>query len=518
MYDMKALHEAKSVADAVRLLQEYPQAQIIAGGSDVLVQMREGKRAGAELISIYGLDELRGVTIEEDGTIRIGSLTSFSHITKDPVIQKYINVLGEAVDMVGGPQIRNIGTIGGNTCNGVTSADSASTLFAWDAVIELTGPEGVRRIPIKEFYIKAGKVDLRPGEIQTGILIPREAYEGYQGHYIKYAMRNAMDIATLGCSVNVKLSDDKKTFTDIRIAYGVAGPVPMRAVHAEETGRGLEVTEENIAKIGDTVLEDVTPRDSWRASKAFREHISKLLCKRALKEAVRRAGGMTAEEGSAAVTAKTSEQEDTGIVEKKEMQGSVSENRPETRLKTVSKAASKAVSGASRHTVMTDAESGKQYKLVRCRINGVERETMVDVRASLTDMLRNDYSLTSVKKGCEVGECGACNVMIDGECYNSCIYLAVWADGKEICTLEGLMGPNGELSDIQQAFIDEAAVQCGFCTPGVIMSAVEILESGKEYTRDELRKLLSGHLCRCTGYENILNAVEKTMKKRLGKL
>ena len=142
MYDMKALHEAKSVADAVRLLQEYPQAQIIAGGSDVLVQMREGKRAGAELISIYGLDELRGVTMEEDGTIRIGSLTSFSHITKDPVIQKYINVLGEAVDMVGGPQIRNIGTIGGNTCNGVTSADSASTLFAWDAVIELTGRRG----------------------------------------------------------------------------------------------------------------------------------------------------------------------------------------------------------------------------------------------------------------------------------------------------------------------------------------------------------------------------------------
>ena len=106
-------------------------------------------------------------------------------------------------------------------------------------------------------------------------------------------------------------------------------------------------------------------------------------------------------------------------------------------------------------------------------------------------------------------------MIIDGECYNSCIYLAVWADGKEIRTLEGLMGPGGELSDIQQAFIDEAAVQCGFCTPGVIMSAVEILESGKEYSRDELRKLLSGHLCRCTGYENILNAVEKTMKKRL---
>ena len=137
--------------------------------------------------------------------------------------------------------------------------------------------------------------------------------------------------------------------------------------------------------------------------------------------------------------------------------------------------------------------------------------------ASLTDMLRNVYHLTSVKKGCEVGECGACNVLIDGECFNSCIYLAVWAEGKHIRTLEGLLGPDGELSDIQQAFMEETAVQCGFCTPGFIMTAVEILESGKEYTREELRKLLSGHLCRCTGYENILNAVEKTMKKRLGK-
>ena len=150
-----------------------------------------------------------------------------------------------------------------------------------------------------------------------------------------------------------------------------------------------------------------------------------------------------------------------------------------------------------------------QYKLVHCKINGKDVERMVDVRASLTDMLRNEYHLTSVKKGCEVGECGACNVLINGEAFNSCIYLAVWAEGKEILTLEGLEGPNGELSDIQQAFIDETAIQCGFCTPGFIMTAVEILNSGKEYTDEELRKLLSGHLCRCTGYENILRAVKK---------
>ena len=158
-----------------------------------------------------------------------------------------------------------------------------------------------------------------------------------------------------------------------------------------------------------------------------------------------------------------------------------------------------------------------QYMLVKYNLNGKDVEQIVDVRASLTDMLRNDFRMTSVKKGCEVGECGACTVLINGEAFNSCIYLAVWANGKKIRTLESLMGPGGELSDIQQAFIDEAAIQCGFCTPGFIMSSVEILESGKEYTDSELRKLLSGHLCRCTGYENIIKAVKKTMYKRLGK-
>ena len=158
-----------------------------------------------------------------------------------------------------------------------------------------------------------------------------------------------------------------------------------------------------------------------------------------------------------------------------------------------------------------------QYKLVHCSINGKDVEKMVDVRASLTDMLRNDYYLTSVKKGCEVGECGACNVLIDGEAFNSCIYLAVWAEGKRIQTLEGLLSPDGEPSDIQQAFIDETAIQCGFCSPGFIMTAVEILDANRLYTDDELRKLLSGHLCRCTGYENIFRAVKKTMYRRLGK-
>ena len=296
MYDIQAIYEAESVEHAIRLRLAHPEAQIIAGGSDVLVQVREGRRAGKELISIYMLDELRGVKLDEDENLRIGSLTSFSHITRDPLVQRCCAVLGEAVDQVGSPQIRNIGTIGGNTCNGVTSADSASTLHALEAIVELTGKNGVRRIPIRDFYIRAGTVDVRAdeGEIQTGILIPRESYENTFGHYIKYGMRNAMEIATLGCSVNVRLTSDKSRIERCRIAYGVAGPVPMRCPSAEAVANGAVPSEALADKFSRAVLDDINPRDSWRASKAFRKHIAVEMARRALIESVRRAGGVIA--------------------------------------------------------------------------------------------------------------------------------------------------------------------------------------------------------------------------------
>lgn len=148
-------------------------------------------------------------------------------------------------------------------------------------------------------------------------------------------------------------------------------------------------------------------------------------------------------------------------------------------------------------------------KIIKMTVNGKEHEVAIDERESLLDTLRTRLGLTSVKKGCEVGECGACAVLVDGKCIDSCIYLTVWAEGKSVLTVEGVTQPNGELTEVQQAFVDEAAIQCGFCTPGLIMTTVEIVGSGKKYTREELRRMISGHLCRCTGYQNILNAVEK---------
>ena len=196
--------------------------------------------------------------------------------------------------MVGGPQIRNAGTIGGNTCNGVTSADSASTLLAWDAVVELTGAEGVRRLPIQDFYLAAGRVDIRPDEIQTALLVPKASYEDCFGHYIKYAMRSAMDIATTGCSVNVVLTRDRSAIRRCRMAYGVAGPIPLRCPAAEAAAEGRPLTGETVETFARAALEDIRPRDSWRASKAFREHIAVELAQRCLIEAGKRAGGVPA--------------------------------------------------------------------------------------------------------------------------------------------------------------------------------------------------------------------------------
>lgn len=152
-------------------------------------------------------------------------------------------------------------------------------------------------------------------------------------------------------------------------------------------------------------------------------------------------------------------------------------------------------------------------QLIKYTINGKKRESYVDIRKSLSDFLREDLKLTSVKHGCDVGECGACTVLVDGQNFDSCIYLAVWIDGKSVLTLEGLTNIEGEISEIQQAFIDDGAAQCGICTPGFIMSSLPLINSDKEMSREEIRKQVSGNFCRCTGYTNIINAIEHTREK-----
>lgn len=296
MFDIQSVHESVSVKDAIEALVKDENAQIISGGTDVLIRVREGRDAGCSLVSVKNLDAIKGVKLLENGDIWIGSGSSFSFITNNEIIKKYIPHLGEATDTVGGPQIRNMGTIGGNICNGATSADSASTMWALEADIILEGPNGKRIVPINEFYTGPGRTVRERCELCTGFLIHPESYVNWFGKYNKYGKRRAMEIATMGCSVRVKLTEDKKNIEEARIAYGVAGPTPIRCHEAEAFIKGKSTTcEKAIHEFADIALSETNPRDSWRASKVFRKQIIHELAMRGLRESILRAGGEIAE-------------------------------------------------------------------------------------------------------------------------------------------------------------------------------------------------------------------------------
>lgn len=329
MYDIEKYYEAKSAEDAAAHLAADPNAMIISGGTDVLVKLRAGKGAGSDLVSIHEIPELHGVDRTVDGTIVIGPATCFTDITNDPVIRESLPYLGEAVDTVGGPQIRSMGTIGGNLCNGATSADSAATMQTLNATLVLQGPDGSREVPVTEFYTGPGRTVRRREEVLIAILIRPEDYVGWSGCYIKYGKRKSMEIATLGCCVRVKLEaapgkeDDGKNMSggeasgggpgtgacahkeghgtlpgagcvlgDVRIGYAVAAPTPIRCRETEKLLTGMAADDPKIYElIADHVLSEVHPRDSWRASRDFRIQLIREMAKRALEQAILRGTG-----------------------------------------------------------------------------------------------------------------------------------------------------------------------------------------------------------------------------------
>ncbi len=289
MYNIIGFYEAETVREATALLAGNPKLRLIAGGTDVLIKLHNGQIAEAELLSLRKIKSLDTIRKAEDGTIVIGAMATFTKVFNDPILRKMIPILTEAAISMGGPQIRNIATIGGNVCNGATSADSAASLFALNAQLKLEDHQGGRLVPIREFYLGPGKVALKPGEILTEILISPDDYQRFGGQYIKFAMREAMDIATLAVAVVCKLQS--KTFDEIRIGLGVAGPTPLRCLDAEAYAKGKEVSVETVAEIGKLAVNSTKARTSWRASQEYREHLVEELVQRALKIAIVNAGG-----------------------------------------------------------------------------------------------------------------------------------------------------------------------------------------------------------------------------------
>lgn len=287
MYDITGYHEATTLTDYFTLIEKYPEAKIIAGGTDVLVKAREYKKGfvGVPLIGITRISELHDTYLTAEGTLVIGPANSFTEVAAHPLVKKYTPLLAEAVALVGGPQTRNCGTIGGNVCNGATSADSAPTLFAYNAVLEIATKDGVKDVPIADFYKGAGWVDLAPGQILTKIKIEQKDYAGFIGHYTKFAQRQALDIANLSCATLVKHQDD--VIEELRICFGVAAPTPIRMTGAERYAQGKTITDETLKQIGAACLAETHTRNSWRASKEYRDHLVQLLPGRNIVEALK---------------------------------------------------------------------------------------------------------------------------------------------------------------------------------------------------------------------------------------
>ncbi len=286
MFDINSYHKANSVDEAIALLSQNPNAIPIAGGTDVLVRLHGHNENYSHLVDIHNVAELKKVTMESDGTIVIGSGMTFTELANNSIISKNIPVLNEGGSSVGGPQVRNVATVGGNICNGAPSGDSASPLLVLNAMVELRGSEGSRRLPLHSFYQGPGQVDCKAGEIMTSLRIAPEDYRGWSAHYYKYAMREAMDIATIGCGAACKIENGK--IAGLRLGFAVAGPTPLRCWRTEEKAIGMEPDEELLDMVKNSVLSDLRPRDSWRAAKDFRQQIIKTLAERVLREAIKR--------------------------------------------------------------------------------------------------------------------------------------------------------------------------------------------------------------------------------------
>ena len=289
MFNIKSYSKAGSIEEAIRLLQENPDAHLIAGGTDVLVKLHKGKGQFDHLIDIHDLAELNFIRCNDAGDLVIGPLSCFTDVAESELIRKHIPILSDAILTIGGPQVRNMATIGGNLCNGVPSADSATPLIALNATVSIAGPDGSRQMPLKDFFLGPGQVALEHYEMMTAIIVSRENYVDYYGHFYKYAMRDAMDIATIGCSAVCKVENE--ILTDLRLAFGVAAPVPIRCKDTEDKTRGRKISTQMLDDIAEAVKDDVSPRTSWRAAKDFRLQIIATLARRVVKQAIENAGG-----------------------------------------------------------------------------------------------------------------------------------------------------------------------------------------------------------------------------------
>jgi len=468
---------AASIDEALELLAEKRgKARIVAGATDLMLELERGLRQGIEtLVDITRIPDLDRITLDEEGVIHIGALVTHNHCAASKLLREGAYPLCRACWEIGAPQIRNRGTVAGNLITASPANDAITPLTALGAWVRLASLGGERRVPLSEFYTGVRQTVMQADEMLVDIAFP-SLKANQRGTFLKLGLRRAQAIAVV--NVAIVLTLDSSHVQEAALTLGAVAPTIIHAPAAEKYLAGKELSAAVISQAAELSAQASRPIDDMRASADYRRAMVAVLTRRGLR-ALRQG------------------QEQAGFPSDPVLLwGRQSVERSTSPIYT----------------------SGQP---IQTRINGKDYTFTNGHDKTLLRLLREEAGLTGSKEGCAEGECGACTVFLDGKAVMACLVPAPRAHGAEIVTIEGLaeLTPvpspkkRGErLHAVQQAFVEAGAVQCGYCTPGFLMSAAKLLEERPRPSRDEIFQALSGNLCRCTGYYKIVQAIEAASK------
>ncbi len=462
--------EASSVEEALSCLAQYNGgARLLAGGTDLIVMMKMGRVNPQAVINISHIPGLNEIKACPDGSVSIGALVSIHTLTTHPLIRRRYPALVEACRSFGSTQIEVMGTIGGNLCNGSPAADTAPVLLTLSAEVTLASRQDRRTLPLEKFFLGPGKTVLQPNEMLVEITLPAPS-PGSTSVFLK-ASRVIADLAK--ASLALSLARQNGRIAECRVAMGSVAPTPILLPRVVEALKGQVYTPELAGEAGALVAESIKPIDDVRSSAWYRQQIANVLFQDALQLAWDRA----AESKPASLA-----------------------NLPTN----------------GHHSLpISPVLRSNERKEIELKVNGRKTKVWVAPNELLLNVLRGKLELTGSKYACGIGECSACTVQVDGKPMLACLILAMSAAGKDIVTIEGLQDLNtGALDPVQQKFIDHTAFQCGYCTPGIIMTTKGLFNEIANPSEEQVRHYLRGNLCRCTGYASIVRAVMSSTNRQ----
>lgn len=459
---------ATSLDEVIDLLARHRErARIVAGATDLILEVERGVRKGIELwIDITRIRGLDRIVLDEDQVIHLGPLVTHNHCVGSKLLVEQAFPLAQAAWEVGAPQIRNRGTVAGNLITASPANDTITPLMALGAKVTLLSKAGRRDVPLAEFYTGVRGTVMRPDEMMVDIAFPAMQRD-QRGTFVKLGLRRAQAISVVNVAVLLRIEGAK--IMQASITLGSVAPTIIHAPSAENFLRGKFLDEATINQAADLARQASRSIDDVRGSRLYRDELVRVGVLRGLRAILR------------------------------------GEERLEFPEEPV------LLWGQDYHgeaPALQDSHLHEEGLPIRTRINGKEYTFTSGQGKTLLRLLREEAGLIGTKEGCAEGECGACTVFLDGAAVMSCLVPAPRAEGAEIVTIEGL-AQDGNLHPVQQGFIQEGAVQCGYCTPGFVMAAAKLLEEKPAPDREQVRQAITGNLCRCTGYYMIVSAIER---------